>query len=751
MKFFLAALAVAFATSASALLLNAADNVVAQTVVAQTVAAQNAPRVYAADATPDDWRLGDLKDLNGYFPMQKPASKQAWTKRAEEVRRRILVACGLWPMPPRPAVNATIHGLVDRPEYTVERVFFESYPGFYVTGSLYRPKARTGPRPVVLSPHGHFTEGRFHDHGREELVNQIKQGAERFEIGGRHPLQARCVHLARMGCVVFHYDMIGYADSQQLSYELTHRHAQPRPAMENSERWGLFTAQAEMRLQNVFGLQTFNGLRAVDFVIGLPDVDSRRIAVTGASGGGTQTMILAALEPRVAVSFPAVMVSTAMQGGCTCENAACLRVGTGNIEFAGLFAPRPQGISYANDWTKELLTKGMPRLKELYKLYDAENLVQADWNTGGRSIDLTYFQHNFNAVCRDKMYDWMNEHLQLGNEPGFLERDYVPLSVDEMTVWNDDHPKPPQGDAFETKFLRNLSDASDDQLKAAANSPQEFGSIVRPALTTLLATDYDQIGEVTRENIEKSDMGDYWQFKDKIRVHASTDRQTELPVLFFHPKQWNNEVVIWASGLGKAGLWNQEENRLRDEAQKLLAQGYSIVCPDLFQQGEFLSDGPLKQTRKVANNRDFAGYTFGYNSTLIGHRVHDLLSIVKFVHNDNHGTNRVHIVGVEGAGPFATLASVLAGNHVDKVAIDDGDFRFRDIQSWRDPNFLPGAIKYGDLPAMLGLVQSAKLWIGTKDVETAKAAMQPFRNLDGKPEFQLTENAVAEAIDWLVQ
>ena len=85
--------------------------------------------------------------------------------------------------------------------------------------------------------------------------------------------------------------------------------------------------------------------------------------MTGASGGGTQTFMLARSTPRRRSSFPAVMVSTAMQGGCTCENARCLRVGTGNIEFAALFAPKPQGMTAANDWTKEMATKGLPELQ----------------------------------------------------------------------------------------------------------------------------------------------------------------------------------------------------------------------------------------------------------------------------------------------------------------------------------------------------------------------------------------------------
>src|SRR6059036_2483529 len=158
--------------------------------------------------------------------------------------------------------------------------------------------------------------------------------------------------------------MLGNSDSQQLSMALVHQFAKQRPEMNTVENWGLFSPQAEAHLQSVMGLQTWNSIRSLDFVLSLPEVDPSRIAITGASGGGTQTMLLAAVDPRVTLAFPAVMVSTAMQGGCTCENSSCLRVDTGNIEFAALIALRPLGLTAADDWTKEMTTKGFPELKQ---------------------------------------------------------------------------------------------------------------------------------------------------------------------------------------------------------------------------------------------------------------------------------------------------------------------------------------------------------------------------------------------------
>src|SRR5438477_1072676 len=105
---------------------------------------------------PNDVRLQPPKDLNGYFPFTPPTSKAEWDKRAEYVRRQILVSQGLWPMPTKTPLNAVIHGKIDRPDYSVEKVYFESAPGFFVTGNLYRPKNVAGKVPGVLFAHGHW-------------------------------------------------------------------------------------------------------------------------------------------------------------------------------------------------------------------------------------------------------------------------------------------------------------------------------------------------------------------------------------------------------------------------------------------------------------------------------------------------------------------------------------------------------------------------------------------------------------------
>ncbi len=673
-------------------------------------------RVLPDGQTPKDKRLDPPKDLNGYFPMEVPASKEAWAQRADTIRKQTLVSQDLWPMPTKAPMKPVIHGLIERDDFTVDRVYFESFPGFYVTGSLFRPKGKNGPFAGVLCPHGHWANGRFYDAGEQAVRQQIVVGAERFEHSGRYPLQARCMQLARMGCVVFHYDMIGYADSQQISFEVAHRYGERRPNMETTTAWGLFSPQAELRLQSVMGLQTLNSICALDFLQSLPEVDPKRIGVTGASGGGTQTFILCAIDPRPAASFPAVMVSTAMQGGCTCENCSLLRVGTGNIELAGLFAPKPLGMAAANDWTVEIMAKGLPELKKLYEMLGAKDNVMA--------APLLHFPHNYNYVSRAVMYSWFNKHLKLGFNDPIVEGDFQPLSQAELTVFDDRHPKPPSGDEFEASLTKAMSHDSDQQLAAA--SPKDtaslgkFREVVGTGWRAMIGRDLPLSSMVERQKIKKEDRGSYFFFADLLKLPKYGE---ELPVVFLHPKSWNKQVVIWVDENGKSGLFNAD-NTPKYEIASLLQGGFAIMSADVFGTGELMPAGasaPLRN-RKVNTNRQFAGFTYGYNHPLFAQRVHDILTLVAFVRGDDHKADKVHVVGLNSAGPWAAAAKFIAGPAIDRTAIDTAGFRFASLTEFDDPQFLPGAVKYGDVPSLLALSAGSDVWIaGEKEMPAITA------------------------------
>jgi cephalosporin-C deacetylase-like acetyl esterase len=137
----------------------------------------------------------------------------------------------------------------------------------------------------------------------KDFKHELVTGAERFDPGGRHPLQAAPAQLAKMGVIAFLIDLEGYADSVQIPSAVAHG-SKGRPKDSPAAPGLFFHAQTDSRLQSIMGLQSWNARRALDFLISLPDVDPSRIGVSGASGGGTQTFILGALDPRPAVFFP---------------------------------------------------------------------------------------------------------------------------------------------------------------------------------------------------------------------------------------------------------------------------------------------------------------------------------------------------------------------------------------------------------------------------------------------------------------
>jgi dienelactone hydrolase len=698
---------------------------------------------FSLTASAEDIRLQPPKDLNGYFPFTPPASLGDWEARKEYVRRQILVAEGLSQMPTKTPLNAVIHGKIERDGYTVEKVYFESAPGFFVTGNLYRPTNVKGRVPGVMFAHGHWQDARLSLATPDKVRQEIAAGGERFENGGRSIFQSLCVQLARMGCVVWQWDMLSDSDAIQIPRAIVHSFAKQRPEMNTTENWGLYSPQAEAHAQSIMGLQTWNAVRGLDFLLSLPEVDPARTAITGASGGGTQTMLLAAIDDRIKLSFPMVMVSTAMQGGCTCENASLLRVNTGNVEFAGLFAPKPQGMNTANDWTKELSAKGFPDLQKLYATYGAKDNVILQRGE--------HFPHNYNAVTRSAFYTFLNKHFKLGFPSPVIERDYEPLTREQLTVWDDKHPAPKAGDPeFERKLLKWFTDDAEKQLRAAAATSDGLRKEIGGALDVLIGRTFANAGEVGWNLKDKHDRGDYLEMTGTLvnKTHGE-----ELNVAWLYPKQWNGRAVVWLDDAGKSSLRNADGS-VKPGVMKILKSGATVLGADLLLQG----GEPVKETVVVKNPREFAGYTHGYNHTLFAQRTHDVLSIVTFLRKSKVGSHpspkTVVVAGWGGTGPIVAAARALAGEAIDRAAVDTNGFRFGKLLDYRDPMFLPGGAKYLDVPGLLALNAPHALWLAGEGGEPAfvTASYRNASKADALTTFAGdSAQKQASAIDWLVK
>ncbi len=336
--------------------------------------------------------------------------RASWDTYAAHLRTRIQEAAGLAPWPRRTPLNAVIRDRREHDGYTVENVAFESAPGLFVTGNLYRPLGGAGGKhPVILSTHGH--------------ANKVVNPAD-YDTHARFApyVQTRCANLARMGAIVFAIDMFAYGEGIQLYGQDAHR--DPR----------------------AITIHVWNGMRALDFLLSLDDADATRVAVSGESGGGTQTFLITALDPRVTVSAPVVMVSAHFFGGCLCESGAPVHRGAdyfaSNVMIAALTAPRPQLlVSDGNDWTLNTPRVEFPFLQKIYGYYGAPNAVA--------NVHLPDERHDYGPSKRAAVYRFFAAQLGLNlaaieASPGRIDESrFTPEPAAALRVFTAAYPIPP--------------------------------------------------------------------------------------------------------------------------------------------------------------------------------------------------------------------------------------------------------------------------------------------------------------------
>jgi dienelactone hydrolase len=331
---------------------------------------------------------------------------EAWQKRAEEIRTQILLGAELVPFPEKCPLNPIIGEQRVYDGYQVQNAAFESLPGVYVTGSIYSPVNAEGTLPGVLSPHGHWPNKE--DYGRY-----------------RPDVQYRCAALARMGAIVFTYDMVGYGQLAELGW----KHDHPK----------------------TMKLQIWNSIRAVDFLVSL-GADPDRIACTGASGGGTQTFQLAAVDDRVYVSVPVVMVSNRHFGGCICELGMPIHQNrdfkTNNVEMAACNAPDPLLlVSVGTDATETTPEIEYPNIRYIYGLFGKAEMVE--------NAHLPDDQHGYDFNKRAAVYPFLARHLGLdlsmAMDTKLLEEGIVVEEIVDLYPFDEKHP-------FPDNLIRNNDD-----------------------------------------------------------------------------------------------------------------------------------------------------------------------------------------------------------------------------------------------------------------------------------------------------
>lgn len=604
---------------------------------------------------PEDLRVTDLRHRDRTYDFPSYATRQDWEARAADLRQHILVSTGLWPLPEKTPLNAQVFDRLERDGYTVEKVYFESYPGFLVTGNLYRPRGRTGPFPGILNPHGHWGNGR--------LANE--------EAGS---IPGRCINQARQGYVAFSYDMVGYNDSRQVDHGYG---AEPRQHL-----WGI----------SLMGLQLWNSIRALDFLSSLPDVDPTRLGCTGESGGGTQTFMLSAVDDRVQVAVPVNMISAHFQGGCLCENAPNLRLDTFNVEIAALFAPKPLLlVSCTGDWTKNTPQVEFPAIQSIYRLYGAEEKVQ--W------VQMVA-DHNYNRESREAAYAWFGRWFQGLTDPAPLrEQPFEVEAPEDLLVFARRDPPPHLLNAEGlTAFLIGQAEARLNALKPTdAAGLARFREVMEPALRHTLAAEVPAAEALTEEVRGSVEGPGFTATRLLIGRRGKGDC---IPAVLYRPARKGVRAgTLVVCPEGKAALVDVGRSAPGPLVAGLLERGQAVLAIDAFSTGE----------RAGARRDESLPFFTTFNRTDTALRVQDILTGLAYLRRQSGG-GPPNLVGLGEAGLWALLARGLDPG-VARTAVDTAQFDNTQDESFLQRLYVPGLRRAGDLRTAGTLAAPAPLWL----------------------------------------
>jgi len=598
---------------------------------------------------PKDGRT-EIRHLDLVYSFPSYPTRASWECRAEHLRKRILTSTGLWPMPDKFPMNPKVTGKIEGEDYIIENVYFESIPGFFVTGNLYRPKGKQGPFPAIANPHGHW------EHGR--LENQV--------LGS---IPGRCINFARQGFISFAYDMIGYNDSK---FRFPHTFAgEPKGYL-----WGI----------SLMGLQLWNSIRVIDYLQSLPDVDPDRIACTGASGGGTQTFMLMSIDERVKVSAPVVMISAYMQGGCLCENAPNLRVDCFNVEIGAMMAPRPMlMVSCTGDWTQHTPDVEHPATQSIYRLYDATDKVG--------SVQVNE-QHNYNQESREAVYGWFSKWLLgVGDGSSIKETPFeVPPPV-QMLVFPDG--KLPDNAITSAQLISNLIGYSKTQIMALkpkdAATLQAYRDVMGVAYQYSLNVKQPEACDIKVEKVSEEQLDNY---RLERLIIGQKQVGEQIPALMFVPENPTGAVLV-VHPEGKSALADGDKpNAL---VTGLLAKGKIVLGIDTFKTGE---TSLLKRNESINHF-----YTYNLGDTAL--RIQDILTGIAYLQTH---TYTVDLIGMERAGIWCLLARGLARN-VNRTIVDADQFDCDNDDVWVKDMFIPSIRSAGDFYTSAALMAPEKLFI----------------------------------------
>jgi dienelactone hydrolase len=570
-----------------------------------------------------------------------------WQARRPRLRREYLDMLGLWPLPEKTPLHATITGTLEHGDVVIEKLHFQSQPHLYVTGNLYRPKKVEGKLPAVLYVCGHSNRGRdgnktaYQDHGLWFATNgYICLMLDTLQLG-----EIPGVHHGTYNRGRWWWQALGYT-----------------PA----------------------GVECWNGIRGIDYLLSRPEVDPTRLAVTGISGGGASTFWIAAADERVRCAVPVSGMSDlesyvshkVINGHCDCM----FLVNTYGWQWttiAALIAPRP--LFFCNsDQDKIFPMDGnqriIERLRKLYQMYGKPELVDAYVSRGG---------HAYRPDLRKAVFQWINRHLK--NDIGPVQdADFPPIPGKELRVFPKDKDVPK--DAVNAKI---------DELFIARSSPPPpeaggFDNWKRGLMKTLR----EKVFHAFPERIPALHEAPEGSVRNDRRWVMHCESEPRIEVLVSAPLPRNTEnltqrtLLVFGAGEGSATgpIPDWAKPYADDKAWRLWPRACGINDP--------------KRSNRPPNYIERAPVLLG--RTLDEGKVWDIAATARHLDDETHGKAAWKVVGRGEMGILAAYAALFEPA-IQEVVVIDPPATHRD-----GPIFL-NVLRILDIPDALGLLAPRRL------------------------------------------
>lgn len=630
-------------------------------------------------------RAAEAKGLAARQALKTKADAEAYV---QAVRAKIRECFG--PEPERTPLNPRVTGVVERDAYRIEKVIFESRPGFPVTANLYLPTGRTQRVPGVVGTCGHSTNGKA-----EKAYQSFAQG------------------LARLGYACLIYDPLGQGERlQYVKEDLT-----PRFGAGVTEH--LIAGNQQFLVGEFLGMwRAWDGIRALDYLLTRPEVDPQQIGVTGNSGGGTMTTWLCGVEQRWAMAAPSCFVTTFrrnMENELPADTEQCppkcLALGVDHADFLAALAPKPVILlgKERDYFDARGIEEAHTRLRRLYQLLGAEDNV---------ALFIGPTTHGYTQENREAMYRWFNRVTKISDaatEPALtIEKDEVLWCTPKGQVAE-------QGARTVFQFTRDKSQA------LAAARGQVAGAGLTRAVAEVLklppragVPDYRILRYLSSRRYPLPQAVAY-AVETEPGIQALVYRLFQEP-WYSRPPRGGPRAILYVSHLSS-------DAELRDEPllrEVIAAEPDSPVFTcDVRGIGESRPDtcGVNAFLNPYGSDFFYAIHSLMLDRPYLGQKTHDVLAVLDWLVSLGH--TDVHLVA-KGWGALAgTLAAVLSDT-VKQVTLKNALTSYRDIAeseqyAWPLSALLPNVLARWDLPDCYRALQTKGLRI-----------VEPWNALAGK-------------------